>query len=916
MNDSLSSRLAASVLLVIAFAASIARGQAPGDDALPAPPAESQENTEENRLKKLDDAAGDAARIVDEKVRREKEKLLPPFELIRTRIAPFDTLPYVKADHWSSVTFELRSNLDDYKGLIETESVPLGDSARSIVYRREAFLSKAKTAALALQALFPAPIPKQFYAALGRERAIAPDANFSALLKPLYEHQMLILVLARDPNAYAVWNKMSATIPISADRDPSILDNKRYYRFVIPLDPKKPAISSNPLAWTTISHVVWDDAIADSLSIDQQRALVDWIHWGGQLIVAGGATPWFATLKETALGPYSPADVSGSNRMMGRSDWDSLAKEYRPLRNVESVFYVEEDHASTPSPLIDVPVRYDPFGLLIPDPRYKRAVPINPDAKRPVFLNGLVPKSNVDSRVFRLNDENKTIVAVERRVGRGRILMLAFNPNDPAILGWPGIDTFTRRVLLRRPEEVVDHKLVSELAGRGVVGNNYAQYGMLSGPRLSWFRIASRDIGSTTDRSIIPMGKFNTGPDLAELDSMSVETRSKIENKTVYDTIQADSPRGTVASWRDDARFPADSRKMLQVSSGIRVPARSFILTVLICYIVALVPLNWLICRYIFRRAEIAWAITPFLALGFAIGVERAAAFDLGYDVASNEIDLIELQPGYDRAHLARFGSIYSSSRKSFTIAFPENATALALPMRGSEGMINEQSLETVFQSVPYPALSSFPVQPRSISLYRAEEMTATGGSIALERDGDGGESIRNDTTLELRDAELIDVDLYAKSEKKKGRIRIGTIAPKTKVAIPWPNETGVESSVGSGSGTGSGSGSAVKIDDRRIGGLDPAPLLETIATYRWDQPADRGERRLVAWTPGPREGATITPEVERKTGMTIVLAHLRYGTVADPTPDPSSEEYDVLAKFQPRTGEKKVDQTEPESNE
>ena len=906
MNKSIPSRYTATILVVFGLAASIARGQAPGDDALPPPPGESQENTEESRLKKLDDAAGDAARIVDEKVRREKEKLLPPFELIRTRVAPLDTLPYIKADHWSTVTFEIRSNLDDYKGIVATEAIPLGDSARSIVYRRDAFLSKAKTAALALSTLFPAPIPKQFYAALGREGAIAPDANFSALLKPLYEHQMLILVLARDPNAYAVWNKMSATIPIAADRDPSVLDNARYYRFVIPLDSKKPAISANPLAWTTISHVVWDDAIADSLSLDQQRALVDWVHWGGQLIVSGGATPWYATLKETAIGPFLPADVSGTNRMMGRSDWDSLAKEYRPLRNVESVFYVEEDQASKPSPLIDVPVQYDTFGLRIPDPRYKRAVPINPDAKRPVFFNGLVPKTNVASRVFRLKDEQRTIFAVERRVGRGRILMLAFNPNDPAILGWPGIDTFTRRVLLRRPEEVVDHKLAAELARRGAIGSNYAQYGMLSGPRLSWLRFASRDIGAATDRSIIPMRKNNPGPDIVELDSMSVEARSKIENKTVYETIQADSPRGTVSAWRDDSRFPAETRRMLEISSGIRVPARSFILTVLICYIIALVPLNWIICRYVFKRAEIAWAITPFLALGFAIGVERAAAFDLGYDVASNEIDLIELQPGYDRAHLARFGSIYSSSRKSFTIAFPENATALALPMRGSEGVINEQSLETVFQSVPYPALSSFPVQPRSISLYRAEEMTATGGAIALEREGDGKEWIRNDSTIELRDAELIDVDLYAKSEKKKGRIRIGTIAPKTKVAVPGSTEGGASSSVGIGSA------STAALDDRGIGKLDPADFLEMAASYRWDQSADRGELRLVAWTAGARDGASITPEVERKTGMTIVVAHLRYGSVVDPTPDPASAEYDVLATFQNQPEVKEGERADP----
>ncbi len=37
-----------------------------------------------------------------------------------------------------------------------------------------------------------------------------------------------------------------------------MLEQQRYYRLVLPMEPDKPALSSHPLTWTTISHVIWD----------------------------------------------------------------------------------------------------------------------------------------------------------------------------------------------------------------------------------------------------------------------------------------------------------------------------------------------------------------------------------------------------------------------------------------------------------------------------------------------------------------------------------------------------------------------------------------------------------------------------------------------------------------------------------
>ena len=50
--------------------------------------------TEEERLQILTEPDALKKKI-------EKDKNRPPFEFFRSRVAPFDVLPYVKANHWA-----------------------------------------------------------------------------------------------------------------------------------------------------------------------------------------------------------------------------------------------------------------------------------------------------------------------------------------------------------------------------------------------------------------------------------------------------------------------------------------------------------------------------------------------------------------------------------------------------------------------------------------------------------------------------------------------------------------------------------------------------------------------------------------------------------------------------------------------
>ncbi|MHC5542345.1 hypothetical protein ACYOEI_29330, partial [Singulisphaera rosea] len=294
----------------------------------------SLEQATEDRLKILSDPE-------KAKEKTEKDKLKPPIEFFRSQVAPFDILPYVKANHWSTLSLECRSNYEDYVGYLQTsparmvgmprEGMAAFDSPQEVVYRRDARLLKEQRSRIGLQMMLPR-VPKELSLDLHREDSIRADEVWQASLRLLEPSQMLILILTKGSNdVYARWNQFQAMMPMSADRfDPTTLDRQRYYRLVLPLDPEKPPLSSHPLTWTTMSHVIWDGMAPEALQPAQQQAMLDWIHWGGQLILVGGAAPSFAALRESFLGPYLPAELSGENVLLKEEDLTPLSKTYQP----------------------------------------------------------------------------------------------------------------------------------------------------------------------------------------------------------------------------------------------------------------------------------------------------------------------------------------------------------------------------------------------------------------------------------------------------------------------------------------------------------------------------------------------------------------------------------------------------------
>ncbi|MGA7497679.1 MAG: hypothetical protein WBX00_13220, partial [Isosphaeraceae bacterium] len=269
------------------------------------------------------------------------------------------------------------------------------------------------------------------------------------------------------------------------------------------------------------------------------------------------------------------------------------------------------------------------------------------------------------------------------------------------------------------------------------------------------------------------------------------------------------------------------------------------------------------------NRREWAWIVVPLLALGFAVGVERVAAYDMGYDSACDEIDLLEVQGAYRRAHLSRFAALYTTGRAKYAIAYPNEPTAVALPFNNERAIGGEDVTTAVWQSYPVPALQNFSVQPRSLAMFRGEQMLGLSGPIVLEED-QARRTVVNRSELELRDAVLVDFP----GGGQRQETYLGTIAAGASVEL--------------------GEKQPGPVPDRVEGhdGPDPAPLLAELRRNWEDRPENSGELRLVAWIPQPIGGQTFEPALDRHRGMTALLVHLRYGN----PPSPEGPHYNVRA--------------------
>jgi hypothetical protein len=367
-----------------------------------------------------------------EKQKQTKPK--PPFEPLRVFTEPNERSSFdpknkenqrivtaLKPGHWTGVLVQAKANLFDFNGTLETTAqnaqrkrIDLGNTRFRLATARPAVLPKGQQKTL--ETFFFAPRPSDDASSKAStwidnrldDSTGGSEREYTDLVAHMPGFQYYMVVLARESGRYRYLKVLGSVRPPTEFWGTQVEDTS-YYRVLFPQLGKPLALATQTLGWTSVAVVLWDDVLPVTLVSEQQQALVDWLHWGGSLVISGPDS--LDKLRGTFLAPYLPATAAAA----GPIDPAALAE-------LHAHWTLDGDTSPPPGTRPGAPwsgVKLDK----------------HPQAE---FLPG-----------------TSELVA-ERQVGRGRVVVTAFRLSEQDLVNWRSFDSFFNACILRHPPREFD----------------------------------------------------------------------------------------------------------------------------------------------------------------------------------------------------------------------------------------------------------------------------------------------------------------------------------------------------------------------------------------------------------------------------------------------------------------------------
>lgn len=807
-----------------------------------------------------------------EKKRREQQESLQLSELVSV---PADTevkLLTAKPGHWIETQQQFKSNREDLQ-VVAVENIARGKEPAKIPgtnfvneFSRRLALPKGQTKSVKMQCFVPfgarqqdpfSPISTRltFQTELLSWPLMTPILQAPAL-KPaneLKDHEFQLVVLSSNALTYDHLTVLDAIYW----RGDELLGDERTRSYYVTLSKPvngKYSFPSSMLTMTSIAVLVWDDVSPDDLSIDQQTAIVDWIHWGGQLIISG-PNSW-SRLQDSFLSPYLPGTPGDAMDLTSES------------------FAALSDH------------------WMVEDLNRKRK-------PAPIKILSDKPLAGVDIQLGANGQwiPNTGEMVAESQVGRGRVVVTKFPMNNPAIFRWPYYSSFFSTGLLRRHPRVM--RLSSEdrvLAQYWATPYESSQHDArlhsnvriltrdlpLSSSKNSQLQNEEEDGVGGAEYSPVKQGEINA-PELREFDSRN----PKYASTRVSEAIQWG---GRAAAWNDYSGLSNQALETLRAAAGIELPSRKTILYLLGGYLLCLVPLNWLFFK-ILGRLEYAWIAAPIMALIGVVVVTRVARLDIGFARRTTEIAVLELQSDYPRAHLTQYIALYTSLSDDYTVDFPEN-DSVALPLGNFSRSTKRAAAETRELRTNYGrsegvSLEGLTVYSNSTEMIHAEQLVELEGGLNLGRRGSSGdavtgqEALKNDTGLNLRSVMLLrrnDNDVIERAWiGDLNASQVATLSFETATLeslwTEWESDPITQNEA-----PDLGVDESAETDALWIGGVLREMVRKT--------PLMPGHTRLFAYTNDRTSQLTVNPSSDQYDGRCLVVAHLTPARLGPIVPD------------------------------
>jgi len=656
----------------------------------------------------------------------------------------------------------------------------------------------------------------------------APVLEEDFLCSMFLGYQYNLVSLSRDPSRYLFWRGLDCIVWPSKQR---MSDERIAPHRIVDLSEDEVATQfpSRLYAMTSISHFVLNDSSVSIMSTDQQQALLDWLYFGGTIILNG------------------PEAIGGIET--------SVMKEYAPIIKTTNSTVTDQELAALNSTWTIKQIQGEKLLIAPNKPIPKLAGELAPGAQWVKYKGSNGELMSLDGLV------------AEKMFGQGRIVMTAFPMSDNAFLRWPSYSSFIHNAILQKPCRdpstgiEADTKFAGEYEG--------AEQSPFLSTRM---RLWARDLDTSTMRQRPASKKKSDEKSDEKIDS---------DELTYEDAASELSKvkRTSLGAWNPDSTVLVNARQCLQESSGITVPKINTIMKLLIGYLIVLVPVNWLFFR-LFGRVELAWAAAPFIALAGAFFVARSVQLDVGFSRSQTSYGFLEVHSGYPRGLFSSYTALYTSLSTNYRAVF-EKETGIVLPFSSTS---NNNRTKSSINSIDYwyaddagSGMQSVPVLSNTTGLFHAEEMIDFEGKLVAEFDDDKKSvEINNDLGFSINEAGIIGVNAQGKlisgwlgtaenGSTKRCNLEIRETDNR------WRKEWDRNPILGRPNFMRAEDGTMWTDQDLQDE-LYLGPMLEDL-TKKY--PLGRGEYIAIGWTDSMLGGLSITPVAKQKKQRTVLLLHL-----------------------------------------
>lgn len=320
---------------------------------------------------------------------------------------------------------------------------------------------------------------------------------------------------------------------------------------------------------------------------------------------------------------------------------------------------------------------------------------------------------------------------------------------------------------------------------------------------------------------------------------------------------------------------------------GLDLPSLQLTGVLVLLYVLIVGPLNYIVLGALHRRA-LAWVTVPVIAVLAAAGAYGVGVFTKGRSVQINQVAIIHIQRGWDRAYEEVYTGVIPPSRGDYQANIGGEGLLIS-PIANTGGfngggyaVLGGLRVNVASNGVTLPGMTAF-----SLGGFATESITSAPALSAHLQlvNGQITGTIENHSRTTFTDAVLIAGDSYQTIPAlKPGATATVSLTPKAVNAFGQPLYTRIYNSNYYGGGFGPGGPTVTAAQRDQFAKTQILSLLPTGIGFKGITSAT--SPLLVAWTHDAVQSVTVNGAHPRSTAMSAVALSLAVDQIgAGPLP-------------------------------